>query len=148
MEKQKKSRKGLMAVLILIAAIAVMAAVYFMLREKPVQGSKEITITVTHKDQSTDQYELATDAKYLQEAMDEAKEQGLTYHAEDGDYGAMVDTVNDEKAVYEENQAYWAFSVNGEYCNYGISEQPVTDGDAFGITYTVDGADSAGTANE
>ena len=49
----------------------------------------------------------------------------------------MVDTVNGEKAVFEKDGAYWGFSVNGEYCNYGISEQPVADGDAFEIAYTV-----------
>jgi hypothetical protein len=32
--------------------------------------------------------------------------------------------------------AYWSFNVNGEYCNYGVSEQPVEDGDAFEIVYT------------
>ena len=32
--------------------------------------------------------------------------------------------------------AYWGFSVNGQYCNYGIDEQPVEDGDAFVIAYT------------
>lgn len=69
--------------------------------------------------------------------MDEAKEEGLTYSGTDGDYGLMVDTVNDEKAVFEEDGAYWGFFVNGEYCNYGIAEQPVADGDEFEIVYTV-----------
>ena len=49
----------------------------------------------------------------------------------------MVDTVNGEKAVYEEDGAYWGFTVNGEYCNYGIAEQPVADGDEFEIVYTL-----------
>lgn len=49
----------------------------------------------------------------------------------------MVDTVNGEKAVYEDDGAYWAFTVNGEYCNYGVSEQPVADGDKFEIIYTI-----------
>ena len=48
----------------------------------------------------------------------------------------MVTEVNGETAIYEENGAYWAFFVNGEYCNYGISDQPVNDGDAFRIVYT------------
>ena len=30
----------------------------------------------------------------------------------------------------------FGFYVNGEYCNYGVSEQPVEDGDEFSIVYT------------
>ena len=66
--------------------------------------------------------------------MDEAE--GLTYEGEDGPYGMMISHINGEKAVYEEDNAYWGFNVNGSYCNYGISEQPVNDGDAFEIVYT------------
>ena len=29
-----------------------------------------------------------------------------------------------------------SFTVNGEYGNYGVSEQPVYDGDVFTIAYT------------
>lgn len=53
-------------------------------------------------------------------------------------YGLAVNAVNGEVASFEENAAYWGFFVNGEYCNYGISEQPVNDGDAFQIVYTVE----------
>ena len=44
--------------------------------------------------------------------------------------------VNGVKADYTADGAYWAFFVNGEYCNYGIEEQPVLDGDVFSIVYT------------
>ena len=44
--------------------------------------------------------------------------------------------VNGESAVYDTDGAYWGFFVNDEYCNYGVSEQPVEDGDAFKIEYT------------
>ena len=72
----------------------------------------------------------------VDKAMEEAKDQGLTFESEDGDYGLMVTTVNGERAIYAEDGAYWSFYVNEEYCNYGISEQPVEDGDAFKIVYT------------
>ena len=48
----------------------------------------------------------------------------------------MVETVNGESAIYEKDGAYWGFNLNGEYCNYGISEEPVTDGDAVLIVWT------------
>ena len=77
---------------------------------------------------------INTDAEYLQGAMDEAD--GLTYEYTDGPYGASVHTVNGLRADYTLDGAYWAFYINGDYCNYGISEQPVADGDAFRIEYT------------
>ena len=72
-------------------------------------------------------YELKTDAKYLKEAMDEAE--GLEYSGTEGQYGLMIDTVNGVRADYTLDGAYWSFYVNDEYCNYGISEQPIEDGD-------------------
>lgn len=143
MEKQRSSKKGLAAILILIAAIVIFAGAYFAFREKPVEGAKAIEITVVYEDKSEDAYEFSTDAEYLEQAMDEAKAYGMTYTAEDGPYGAMVEAVNDITADYDTNQAYWAFYVNDEFCNYGISEQPVNDGDSFRIEYTVDAATEA-----
>ena len=129
----KKKLLGLGALIIIIAAFAL---IYGKFSEKPVEGSKAVTIEVINSKEESKMYELQTDAQYLQQAMDEAE--GLEYSGTEGDYGLMIDTVNGETAVYEPDAAYWGFFVNGEYCNYGISEQPVEDGDAFQIIYTVD----------
>lgn len=130
-----KNKKWLGAGLavILIAAFAIVYAVF---SEKPVEGSKEITIEVINQADESEMYELKTDAEYLREAMEEAEEQGLEFSGEDGDYGMVVEVVNGESAVYNQDGAYWSFIVNGEYCNYGIDSQPVEDGDAFQIVYT------------
>ena len=135
--KEKKNKKIWIALIAFVAVIALLAGAYMMFRPQEQEGSKSVTLTVVNKDGKEKEYQIKTDAKYLQEAMDDAKEEGLTYSGEESEYGLMVDTVNGEKAVFEEDGAYWGFSVNGEYCNYGISEQPVADGDAFEIAYTV-----------
>ena len=57
---------------------------------------------------------------------------GLEYETTDG----MVMSVNGVRADYVLDGAYWAFYVNGGYCNYGIADQPVNDGDIFTIEYT------------
>lgn len=121
---------------ILVVLIVAMALIWANFREKPVEGSKEITIEVVNSEGESEVYELKTDAEFLVEAMEEAKEQGLTYEGEEGQYGLSISTVNGERADYTLDGAYWSFSVNGEYCNYGVSEQPVEDGDAFEIVYT------------
>ena len=120
---------------ILVILIVAMALIWTNFREKPVEGSKAITIEVVNSKEESLVYELHTDVKYLEEAMNEAKEQGFTYEAEEGPYGLSVSVVNGEKADYNTDGAYWAFYVNGGYCNNGISTQPVEDGDAFEIVY-------------
>ena len=128
----KKKIFTLAAIIVLVGALL---GVYSVFREKTVAGSKEITIEVVDSKGESKVYELKTDAEYLEQAMEEAE--GLTFAYDDGPYGASVHTVNDEKADYNTDGAYWGFNVNGAYCNYGISEQPVEDGDAFQIIYTL-----------
>lgn len=124
-------------ILIAVAAVLVLALMlgaYFLFREQATQGEKAITITVINSKGEQTVYALQTDALYLEQAMQEAE--GLTYEGSEGPYGLMISHINGERAVYEEDGAYWGFNVNGSYCNYGISEQPVNDGDAFEIVYT------------
>lgn len=136
MEK-KQNKKVILGVVAFLVVVVLMGAVYYFTRPETSKGAKEVEITVVSKDGEKTEYQIDTDAEYLQQAMDEAKEEGLTYSGTEGEFGLMVDTVNGEKAVYEENGAYWGFTVNGEYCNYGIAEQPVADGDEFEIVYTL-----------
>lgn len=119
---------------LIIVLIAVFAVMYSKFSEKPVEGSKEITIEVINQAEESKVYELKTDAEFLSQAMEEAE--GLEFTGQEGDYGLMIETVNGESAVYEKDNAYWSFLVNGEYCNYGIESQPVEDGDEFQIVYT------------
>ena len=130
----KKKLIGIGALLVLVAA---MIFAYSTFKEKPVEGSKAVTLEVVNSKEESVVYEVQTDAEFLIEIMDEAKEQGFTYEGEEGQYGLMITSVNGESAVFETDGAYWGFFVNDEYCNYGVSEQPVEDGDAFAIVYTM-----------
>ncbi len=134
-ETKKTNKKALFGVVALVAVIAVLAAVFFTFREKPVEGSKAITIEVVDNAQASTVYELNTDAEYLRQAMEEAE--GLTFSGTESEYGLMVDTINGITADYSVDGAYWSFYVNDAYCNYGIDSQPVEDGDAFLIRYEV-----------
>ncbi len=138
-EKQvtkKSNKKIIFGAVALVAVIAIFAGLYFGFREKPVAGSKNITIEVVNKAAESTVYEVSTDAEYLGQAMDEAE--GLTYDGTEGEYGIMISTVNGELADFSVDGGYWAFYVNGEYCMSGIDTQPVKDGDAFSIQYTTD----------
>lgn len=129
--KNKKKLLGLGALVVIIVA---MLFVYNNFKEQPVEGSKGVTIEVINSEEESTMYEVKTDAEYLRQVMEEAE--GLEFDGEEGEFGLMVTEVNGETAIYEEDGAYWGFMVNGEYCNYGIDEQPVEDGDEFQIVYT------------
>lgn len=136
--EQKKVSKGKIALALgaLVAVIAVLIGVYAAFGAKPVEGSKNITIEVVNKAAESTVYELATDAEYLRQAMDEAE--GLTYDGTESEYGLMISSINGEVADFSVDGGYWSFYVNDEYCNYGIDTQPVMDGDAFAIVYTTE----------
>ncbi|MBR6326599.1 MAG: DUF4430 domain-containing protein [Lachnospiraceae bacterium] len=134
METKKSSKKGLVIGLVcLVVLIGLACVLYACLREKPGKGAKSITIEVVNSEGNSTVYKVDTDAEYLRQAMDEAD--GLTYSGTDSEYGMMVEVVNGESAVYATDNAYWAFYVNGDYCQYGVDSQPVNDQDAFSIRY-------------
>lgn len=130
---KKKSNK-ILGIGALVALVVLLVAVYGVFSPKPVAGSKSITIEVVNKAQESQVYELKTDAEYLRQAIEEVEDLSVT--GTESEFGLMVDTVNGERADYTLDGAYWSFTVNDTYCNYGIDTQPVMDGDAFGIIYT------------
>jgi len=113
-EAKKSNKKVIIGIVALIAVIAIMAAVFFFFREKPVEGSKSITIEVVNKAQESTMYELKTDAEYLRQAMEEAK--GLEFSGTESQYGLTVEVINGENTDFN-NGSYWSFYVNDAYCN-------------------------------
>lgn len=133
MESKKSNKKIIIGVIALVLAVGAMLIGYNLMKPKAQKGEKAVVLLVVSEDESEKTYEVQTDAEYLKDLMDELD--GFTYAGTDGDYGMMVAEVNGEKASFDENGAYWSFYVNEEYCNYGIAEQPVADGDEFKIVY-------------
>ena len=96
------------------------------------EGEKAYTLEVVSQDGSSRTYEAVTAQEFLKGAMDELSEaQDFSY----GEDGGFIVTINDERADYNEDNAYWAIYVNGEYGQYGVDEQPVADGDAFKLAF-------------
>ena len=128
-----KNKKLFLGAGLLVVLIAIFAIVYGVFREKPVEGSKTITIEVINQADESKEYEVKTDAEFLRQAMEEAE--GLEFSGQEGDYGLMLEVVNGESAVYDKDKAFWCIKVNGEDGN-GVDLQPVEDGDEFQIIYT------------
>ena len=128
-----KSKKYLYGIVAVAAAIVVMLVIYLVGKPDVTLGSKSVDIAVTDDEGYEKQYFINTEAQDLKQVMDELEQQDFEYSGEEGEYGLYVDTVNGIKA--DNINAYWAFYVNGEYCNYSIDRQPVNDGDVFEIVY-------------
>ena len=128
-----KSKKYLYGIVAVAAAIVVMLVIYLVGKPDVTLGSKSVDIAVTDDEGYEKQYFINTEAQYLKQVMDELEQKDFEYSGKEGEYGLYVDTVNGIKA--DNINAYWAFYVNGEYCNYSIDRQPVNDGDVFEIVY-------------
>ncbi len=127
-------KKHIITLLLAAVLVAGMVFAYSAFSKKPTGGTKEVTIEVVDNKEQSTLYEVKTDAEYLIGAMEDAE--GLTFDGSEGQYGFTVSEINGVTADFTVDSSYWSFYVNGEYCNYGISEQPVNDGDAFRIVYS------------
>lgn len=118
----------------LVAVAALMLGVFFLTREKAQEGSKEITVTVVHKDGSEKEFTCHTDEDYLGPVLlDENIVEG-----EMGQFGLYIQYADNERAVYEQDGAWWGLYQNGESCVTGADQVVIHDGDTFKIVYSVE----------
>lgn len=128
--KNKKLWAGL---LVLILVIGAMTAVWLGSREVAVEGRKNITIAVVHKDASEKIFRYSTDAEYLgQVLLEENLIQG-----EQGPYGLMIAAVDGETADWNVDQSYWALYIGEDYATTGADGIVLTDGGEYSLVYTI-----------
>ena len=96
------------------------------------EGLVEFTVTVIHSDGSTKDFSYQTADKFVGMVL---VENGLI-KGNDGPYGLEITEVDGEKAVYNEDKAYWAIYVGEEYATTGIDAVPVEDGGSYKLEYT------------
>lgn len=135
---KNNNKKGIIiGGIVLVALIAIFGVVFFFNKPATSTGAKRIIIEVKNSNGDVHDYDFATDAEYLKQAMDElaSNGSGFSYQGTESEYGIMVEYVNEERASFAEDGAYWALYVNGEYGQYGADAQPVTDGDTYAWVY-------------
>lgn len=91
------------------------------------EGETQFTFDVVDQEGNETQFEIHTDKETVGEAL---LELGLIA-GEEGDYGLYVKTVNGITADYDEDGAYWAFYIDGEYAATGVDATPVKDGETY-----------------
>lgn len=129
----KKNTKLMIGIVALVVVIAALICVYVGTRPETSQGAKTFTVEVVHADGSSKTFTYHTDEEYLGTVL---LAEGLI-SGEVDQYGLTIYEVDGERAVWEENGAYWAIYVNGEYGMTGVDTTPVNDGDAFKLEYTI-----------
>ena len=127
-----KNKKMLIVVIALVAVVALMLGISQANKPETMEGAKEITVTVVHKDGSDKDFTYRTDAEFLADAL---VAEGLI-SGEEGPYGLTVITVDGEDAVWDTDNAYWCIYIGEEMATVGISEIPVYDGSSFTLEYT------------
>jgi hypothetical protein len=133
-EKQRVfNKKRLVALAVVVALVAILAGGYFIfIKPKPFSGEKTVGIEIV-ADGKFDKYtvELKTDEEYvfgLLKAMTENKYYDIKLEYETASFGVYITSLFGIKAGANE---YWAFYVNGEYANFGISETDVETGKTY-----------------
>lgn len=127
-----KNKKLIIALIAFVAVVGLLAGVWFATRESTVEGSKEITVTVVHKDGGEKVFTYHTDEEYLGTVLYGA---GLIV-ADEANPG-MFHTVDGEKADFAVDSSYWALYEGEEYAQTGVDTTVIEDGDAFKLVYTV-----------
>ena len=128
----KTNQKPLILVALLAMLIALFAGVYINTRPGTVDGTKKITVEVTHQDGSSKSFTYETQAEYLGEVL---QAEGLV-RGEEGVYGFYITEVDGEQAIFESDGAYWALYQGDTYASTGIDQTPIADGDVFSLIYT------------
>ena len=130
----KKTRNIIIAVAVLL--VLVVGALLIWGQNRPVaqEGDKTIVLEVVHKDGSTKDFTIHTDAEVLRAALEQ--EEGLIAGSE-SEWGLMVESVDGETADYSVDQSWWCLTKDGVMLDTGVDSTMIADGDHYEFTYTV-----------
>ena len=125
------NKKTVISVVVLIVVVALLGVAYFLFRPGGTLGPKAFTLEIVHADGQTKTQEVTASEEFLGEYL---TKEGIIEGAE-GPYGMYIAKVEGEKAVYEEDNAYWAFYVDGEYAALGVDQTPIENGKVYKLQY-------------
>lgn len=123
----KNKKTIIVSIIVLLICVVGIFSYNNLLKEKTVEGSKKISVTVN--DEATNyskEHVFTTDTGTLGDALDS---QGLIMY--DKSQGArFIQTVDNIKADSEKQQ-WWNITVNGENAQVGVDDIVIKDGDKF-----------------
>ncbi|MEG0763185.1 MAG: DUF4430 domain-containing protein [Oscillospiraceae bacterium] len=129
MEKKKLSKKIIIAISALVAAVILLGGAYMIWGPKGTVGNKTIAVSVVLADKSATDFIVKTDAEMLGEALLNEK----LVEGEMGEYGLFITTVNGVTADAAKKE-WWCVTKDGEMVNTGADTTPIADKDKFELT--------------
>ena len=127
-----KNKKLVIAAAALVLVIALMGSLYMMNRPKAVEGGKQVSIVIVHKDGAEKKLEYATDLEYLADLLLE-KELVTGYASEE--FGFTIESVDGVTADWAVDSAYWALYEGDEYAVTSAAGIVLTDGGIYKLVY-------------
>lgn len=127
-----KNKKMIIAVVALAVVIALMAGLFLANKPQSVEGSKQVTITIIHKDGTEKKLEYATDLEFLSQLLLE-KELVTGYESEE--FGFTIEGVDGVVADWATDGAYWALYEGEEYATTSAAGIVLTDGGVYKLVY-------------
>lgn len=130
--------KKLFAILLAVLMVLSMAACTAAPADQETQGTtaaaaaKKFTVTVVHADGTSKDFQYETEEEFVGPVL---QKEGLI-EGNMGQYGLEITKVDGEKAIYNEDKAYWAVYEGEEYAMQGIDTTPVVDGKVYKLVYT------------
>ena len=134
-------KKTLLLIIGIVLAVAALVGAWFLLNPPaepaaPTDPTAEpgvaFTVVVVHSDGTEKTFRYRSEEEYVGTVL---LEEGLIT-GENGQYGLYIKTVDGEKAVYEEDNAYWGFFIGDEYAATGVDMTPITEGAVYKLVYT------------
>jgi len=127
-----KNKKMILAAVVLVVVIALMAGLSVANKPQTVEGSKQVTITIIHKDGTEKTLEYGTDLEFLSELLLE-KELVTGYASEE--YGFTIESVDGVTADWAKDSAYWALYEGDEYATASAAGIVLVDGGVYKLIY-------------
>ena len=127
-----KNKKLVIAAVVLALVIALMAGLYLTNRPQAVEGGKQVTLVIIHKDGTEKKLEYATDLEFLSELLLE-KELVTGYASEE--FGFTIESVDGVTADWEKDNAYWALYEGEEYATASAAGIVLIDGGIYKLVY-------------
>ena len=125
------NKKTAISLIVLVVVVALLATVFVLTRPGATWGPKEFTLEIVHANGEVKTQTVTANEEFLGEYLEN---EGIIEGAE-GQFGMYIAKVEGEKAVYEEDGAYWAFYVDGEYAAKGVDQTPIENGKTYQLKY-------------
>lgn len=131
-----KNKKIIIILCVVLAVlIAGFAAVWHFSKKNATPSDsdmKEITLIIVDDKSESKDYTILTKSETLGDLLFEQR-----FISEDEYKAGFFLTVKGITADFNENEAWWCITKDGEMTTVGANEQIIKDGDKFEITYTI-----------